>query len=62
VKRYEREVKMSQAIDQFLDSYAEWIRSKGVNAKLNLISHAERLKEIDPTFTFQFDLNTKEAA
>ena len=62
VTHYEREAKLNEAIDQFLDSYAEWIRSKEMKAKLTLISRAKRLQAIDPNFAFRFNLDSQEAA
>ena len=61
VNRYEKEVKLNEAIDQFLDCYAEWIRNRGIKAKLSLITYAQRLKEIDPQFSFDFNFNTRAA-
>lgn len=60
--QYEKEIKLNQAIDQFLDSYANWIKDKGLKAQLNLMEHARKLQAIDPHFNFRFDLNMKEAA
>lgn len=61
INKYEKEVKLNEAIDQFLDSYAEWIKNKGTKAKLSLITYAQRLKEIDPRFSFDFDFNSRAA-
>ncbi len=62
VSRYEREIKLNEAMDQFLDSYAQWVRTKAKDAKLNLIDHAKRLQMIDPNFLFHFDSDSQEAA
>ena len=61
VTRYEKEAKLNEAIDLFLDTYAEWIRTKALNSKLKLIHQAKVLREIDPDFSFSFD-HQKEAA
>ena len=61
VSRYEREIKLNEAIDQFLDSYAEWIRTKAIDAKLKMIQRAKTLRELDPDFSFPTD-HEQEAA
>lgn len=62
VSRYEREVQLNDAIDQFLDSYAEWVKNGGAKAKVTLMNNAERLQNIDPNFVFHFNPDSKEAA
>ncbi len=62
VSRYEREIKLNDAMDQFLDSYAQWVRTKAQDAKLNLLHHAKKLQMIDPNFLFHFDSGSQEAA
>ena len=59
VNRYEYEELTNQAIDRFLDSYAEWIRTKDMNAKFRLIDCARKLQEINPEFTFNFSASAK---
>jgi hypothetical protein len=54
VKQYEDQEKFNRAIDQFLDSYAEWIRTKNANARFKLIDCARKLQAIKPEFTFNF--------
>ena len=55
VNRYEHEETTNQAIDRFLDSYAEWIRTKNMGAKFKLLDSARRLQEINPEFNFNFE-------
>lgn len=54
ISRYEREENTNQAIDHFLDSYAEWIRTKDRNAESKLMDSARKLQAINPDFTFNF--------
>lgn len=62
VTRYEQEVRRNTAIDQFLDSYAKWVKDKGTVAKFGLLRRAKRLQTIDPQFNFRFDFDSQEAA
>ncbi len=62
IAHYEREVKIGDAIDQFLDSYEAWIKDRGMKAKLSLINHAKKLQAIDPNFVFRFNPDSQEAA
>ncbi len=55
VTRFERDQKLNDAIDRFLDSYAEWIRTKGVEERLRLVERAKELEAIDPGFSFPLE-------
>lgn len=55
VTRYEQEERLDRAIDRFLDTYSEWVRTKSFDSKLKLMERARELQELDPDFSF--DLN-----
>ena len=55
INRFEREQNLNNAIDRFLDSYAEWIRTKGVEERLQLIERAKELEAIDSGFSFRLE-------
>ncbi len=55
VTRFEREQKLNEAIDRFLDSYAEWIRTKGTEERFRLMERAKELETIDPGFSFPLE-------
>ncbi len=62
LKRFERESKLNEAIDQFLDSYVEWIKGKDAKSKSSLMNYAQKLQSIDPNFVFRLNSGSKEAA
>lgn len=55
VDRYEREERLNRVIDQFLDSYSEWIRTKSLDAKARLMERARDLRELNPDFSFNLN-------
>ena len=55
VSRFEREQKLNDAIDHFLDSYAEWIHTKGVEERMKLKERAKELEVLDPDFSFHLE-------
>ena len=55
VSQYEREHRMDDAIDRFLDSYAEWVRVRTEDTRGQLMRRAKELQALDPNFKFQLD-------
>ena len=55
VNRYEEEERTNRAIDRFLDSYAEWIRTKTDDSKFRLLSDAKNLQSSNPEFKFNWE-------
>ena len=52
LNQYEREEKINDAIDRFLDTYAEWVRTKDWAVRRKLMECARELQFIDPHFVF----------
>ncbi|MBI3999086.1 MAG: hypothetical protein HY351_00575, partial [Candidatus Omnitrophica bacterium] len=55
IEHYEREEKVSEAMDQFLDAYAEWVRTRDISIRLRLEERARALKALDPSFSFEMN-------
>ncbi len=57
VNRYSYEEARNQAVDQFLDAYAEWIETKDLSIHYKLEQLAKKIKELDPQFSFDFNID-----
>lgn len=57
VNRYSYEEARNRAVDQFLDAYAEWIETKDLNLRRKLEQLAKKIKEVDPQFSFDFNID-----
>ena len=55
IGRYEVEERRNHAIDRFLDSYAEWLRTKSLIARHRLSECAKELENADPDFSFRLE-------
>ena len=57
IGRYERGERVNQAIDRFLDSYAEWLRTKDPETRTKLFERARELETLDSSFSFRLEEN-----
>ena len=55
INEYEREEKRNEAVDRFLDSYAEWLQTRDPMVEIQLKNDAKRLQELDPGFSFPLE-------
>lgn len=52
VQHYESEITKKSKMDQFLDLYGEWLRTKNVKVRARLIQITSEIKALDPDFGF----------